>query len=96
LTLPEIGKILDVKGNKVMNTHSAQCSHCKNHATVTASQILMYGVRWACPVCGQVIDFSQKQLAQPGLSQQARDFWTVVGLGAFFIGIIKLADHLSS
>lgn len=79
-----------------MNTHSTHCANCNHHATVTASQIVMYGVRWACPVCGDVIDFSQKQLAKPGLSQQAKDFWGLVGMAAFFIGIVKLADHLSS
>ena len=79
-----------------MNTHTTHCSNCSHPVSVTALQIAMYGVRWACPLCGQVIDFSQKQLAQPGLSPQAKDFWSLVTAAAFFIGIMKLADRLSS
>jgi hypothetical protein len=79
-----------------MDSHSTHCANCHYHVTVTPSQIVMYGVRWACPACGYVIDFSQKQLAKPGLSQQAKEFWGLVGVAAFFIGLIKLADRLSA
>lgn len=78
-----------------MNQHSTHCTNC-NHATISAEQILMYGVRWACPTCGDVIDFSQKQLAQPGLSQDAKAFWSLIGGAAVIFGVALLADRLTA
>lgn len=79
-----------------MNTHVKQCDCCKNQISVTASQLFMYGVQWACPICKHVIDFSTKQIKKPDASQEAKAVWAAIGIVALFIGTVKLVDRLAS
>jgi hypothetical protein len=40
------------------------------------------------------MDYAEKQMSKPGMSAEDRQFWGVVGMGAFLVGLIMLADRL--
>jgi len=72
-----------------------QCSNCSHVHTVDALQLAQQASRWACPICGVVTDYAQYELAQPGLSPEAKDFWTAVFFAGLFVGLVMAADRLS-
>jgi hypothetical protein len=78
-----------------MNNHTTNCQNCNhNLRTVSLQEIAIYGSRWACPVCGYVMDYAAQQVSRPGLSPEAKQAWTTVGVAAFAMGLLMLFDHL--
>lgn len=75
--------------------YMVQCSGCSHVHGVNALQLAQQASRWACPICGVVTDYAQHQLAQPGLSSDAKDFWSAVFFAGLFVGLVMAADRLS-
>lgn len=79
-----------------MNNHVGQCPNCKTQVSVDPAALLIKASRLQCWWCGFVEDAAAYELSQPGVSQQTKDFWGLVGLATVFFGLFKLVDHLSS
>ena len=78
-----------------MNSHTTNCPCCKTDLVpVTAEQILTYGSRWACPLCGHILDYANEQLAKPDISADGIKFWGLVGAGAFLVGLAMLLERV--
>ena len=69
--------------------HRAQCSYgdCRQVYYVKVEDLARFASRVACPLCERVTQFAEVQAQQPGLSQEAKDFWGLVGKGALVFGV---------
>lgn len=79
-----------------MSQHVGHCPNCKSENVFDASALVLRASRLQCFWCGIVEDAAAYQLSQPGVSQEAKTFWGLVGFGAVAFGLFALADHLSS
>jgi hypothetical protein len=77
-----------------MYIQNIQCSnpYCSHAHGVDAMKLALQASRWACPLCGTITDYAQQQAAQPGASMDAKQFWTIVGIGATVVGLIVAAQ----
>jgi len=76
-----------------MFTQMVLCSnpHCAHVHGVHAIQLAQQASRWACPVCGTISDYAQTEAAQPDISPNAKQFWTLVGVAATIAGLFAFA-----
>ena len=65
--------------------------YCSHVHPVDAFQLARQASRWACPVCGTISDYAQQQAAQPDISSNAKQFWTMVGVAATIAGLFVFA-----
>jgi PHP family Zn ribbon phosphoesterase len=66
------------------------CDHCNNLFSV----ILDYGIHWACPVCGGVMDVSGQIAKNRHLSEQTRNVAAAIGAIAVTVGLVMLLKKL--
>jgi hypothetical protein len=70
------------------------CPNCKVQVAVDPS-MLIKASRLECYWCGVVQDVAAYELRQPGLSPEAKQFWSLVGAVAFVIGLAKFVDYVA-
>jgi len=73
----------------------AQCAHCPAKYHVDLAQLARQASQWACPVCGFVTDFAERQIQKPTTSRETKEAWAAVGIAAFFIGLLMFGDRIS-
>ena len=71
-----------------MGNQVGQCPSCNAQALIKKAS------RLECSWCGYVEDIAAYELSKPGLSPDARQFWTLVGVAAVFVGLFKLAEYV--
>ena len=67
-----------------------QCDHCNSPFTV----IVDYGIHWACPICGDVLDVSAQIARNRQLSEQTRNVAAAIGAIAACVGLFMLFQKL--
>lgn len=96
-TPAEGGAILSAQGRGSFTMYQlANCSCCQQQYTVDALQIARGISRWACPFCDAVTEFAQRQVQSPNTSQQDKQFWSTLGAGALFFGLIVAIDRIAA
>gem|GEM_PF-5032759 len=73
----------------------AQCSHCPTKYHVDLAQLARQASRSACPVCGFITDYAERQIQKPTTSPQDRQAWAALGGLALFIGLLMFVDRIS-
>jgi PHP family Zn ribbon phosphoesterase len=73
----------------------AQCSHCPTKYQVDLAQLARQASRWACPVCGVITDFAERQIQKPATSPQDKQAWAALGIAALFVGLLMFADRVT-
>ena len=77
--------------------HLGQCSSCPTVYFIDLDQIARGLSSFACPTCGALSDFADRQQVDPNLSQGTKDMWAVIGTVSVVAGLFifaKLADHV--
>lgn len=74
----------------------AQCSGCPNRYHVDLAQLARQASRWACPVCGVITDFAERQVQKPTTSPQDKQAWAALGGFALFIGLLMFVDRVTT
>jgi hypothetical protein len=60
--------------------------HCKN-CSYSISHLIETAAGTACPVCSYVYRVSLARAASPNLSEQDKNLWKLIAIGAIFIGL---------
>jgi len=79
-----------------MSQQVRQCPNCKNHVQVDLAQLAIKASRLQCWWCGIVEDAAAYELSQPGISQETKDLWTLIGVGTVLFGLYKFVEHYSA
>jgi predicted RNA-binding Zn-ribbon protein involved in translation (DUF1610 family) len=69
----------------------AQCSSCPTVYYVDVEQIARGLSRFACPVCGNLTDFTDKQRSDPNASQGTKDVWAIISAIGVVAGLVVFA-----
>jgi hypothetical protein len=73
-----------------------QCTNgnCGYALSVTPERLALTASRFACPLCHTITQFAEVQAQQPGISQEAKDFWGGVAKGAVAVGVFLFVKQV--
>lgn len=74
----------------------AQCSNCPTRYHIDLAQLARQASRSACPVCGVITDFAERQIQKPTTLPQDKQAWAALGGLALFVGLLMFVDRVTT